>query len=154
MLYDVASLWSAVHAWAGKHGFETAIPTFEAGNSANGPVFGVIAFDQGLPWLRADSMPCTEAYEQPTPGFSDAGAVVRNVGRWASTTGAARWDRAVLTGWPSFQVPLQPEPVTQASLPVDPEGRANGEFAIYLVDAGQQGIYWQDIAAEEYLNVL
>ena len=113
-LYDVAGLWSAAHAWAGKHGYETAIPTFEAGNSADGPVFGMITFDQGLPWLRADSMPCSEAYEQPPPGFSEAGAVVRNVSRWASTTGAARWGRAVLTGWPSFQVPLEREPVTHA----------------------------------------
>jgi hypothetical protein len=60
----------------------------------------------------------------------------------------------VLTGWPSFQAALQAEPVTGAQLPADPEGRVNGNFAVYLVDAAEKGIYWGDVSAQEYFNLL
>jgi hypothetical protein len=76
------------------------------------------------------------------------------VHRWATTTGATQWGRAVLTGWPSFHVPVQAEPVTKALLPTHPEGRVNGQYAVYMVDAAETGIHWEDVTSEEYLAAL
>jgi len=132
-LYDIPALWRGTHYWARRNGFETAMPTFEAGVQNGVPVYGLILLRSGS-WLQHVTVPMSATYEQPT--FAEPGFVMRNVNRVAVAQGYR-------AGWPTF-VPDDP---------TWPPGRVN-TYDCYFVPNSVTQVSWQDVPATTYLSLV
>ena len=148
-----AGMWFAAHTWARAQGFETAIPTFETSAPQTSQV---LAFSQGLSWLRADSMPVADCVRAAaTPASAMRARSSRNTARWATTTGAARWGRggADQAGRRS-RYRSRPNPSREPCCPPIPRVAPQQQFAVYMVDSAESGLSWADVASTDYLSAL
>lgn len=132
-LYDIPALWRGAHYWARGNGFETAMPTFEAGVQNGVPVCGLILLRPGS-WLQHVTVPRIATYEQPT--FAEPGFVMRNINRVAVAQGYR-------AGWPTF-VPDDP---------TWPPGRVNTYDCYFVANSATQ-VTWQDVPAITYLSLV
>jgi len=133
-LWDIPVLWRQAHDWAGKNGFETAMPTFDSAVLGGKVVYGLIGLKPGT-WLQRTTVQVSDTYEKPT--FAEPGAVMRNVNRVALGKGYT-------AGWPTFV----PDPVD----PNWPPGRVN-TYDCYFVTGGVTQVTWQDVPATTYLSL-
>ena len=129
-LHDIPAVWHAAHQYARAQGKETAIATFEDPNVGQG--FALVLFDQGLPWLHAETVPVSDTYERPT--FAEPGFVIRNINRVLA-------QRGYLAAFPTFEADSD-----------DPRGRTN-HYSCYAIDAGH-GITWEDVPTTTYIAQL
>ena len=132
-LYDIPALWRGAHYRPRGNGFETAMPTFEAGLQNGVPVYGLIVL-KARSWPQRVSVPGSGTYEQPT--FAEPGFVMRNINRVAASQGYR-------TGWPTF-VPHDP---------TWPAGRVN-TYDCYFVTNSVTQVSWQDVPTITYLSLV
>jgi hypothetical protein len=135
-IYNLSRLWGALHSWALRHGFLTAMPTCEP--LAHGEI-AAITFDRGLTWASHGYVDVASTYQQPT--FAEAGAVVRNVHR--------RAEPQHTTAFPTFRAALQDD-ATGRTLP---NGRAQYESIFITFPKGTQIGGWSDVQATTYAKL-
>lgn len=132
-LFDIPAVWYAVHRYAQRQGFETALPTFEQIQTPNGVALRIVLFATGLPWLIPQRVPLVSTYQQPT--FAEPGAVVRNINRWATSNGHK-------ASFPTFE-PDDPN---------NPRGRSD-HYNCYVMSTAAP-VTWQDVPTAVYLQYL
>jgi len=94
-LADAQATWRAIHEYAQASGYFTGFPTFEQGDHGQGVVYGAMLLKAG-PYLTFQDVFKHDLYEHPE--FSNAGACIRNINRWALAIA-----NGYQTGFPDFE---------------------------------------------------